>query len=158
MTYSSVSSALMSLFSMNPSLTSVKRGDQFRLGLKGSVTPTPDLTPLVLINRTFRERGVEKGVALSGTRHRWSPHVIDVWDYLADPVDDADTFQNLVESLQQLVRQHRQLDGTADTATTSVLQIRVVGDMPSPRPLGVNNGRSLMHTTFRIEAWEEVRS
>lgn len=161
MTLSSVAVALAQTFAAVPGVLTVQRDDEVLLGKPSGVRPEPDVCPLVRIGRSRRMPARERGMTLAGKRQRRMPLEVNVWAYRNDAATDADAFLDFVDSLAGAVRRNYTLGGQADTPTTSLLQVRVTEDAGAARPLNtpaVPDGQPLLHATFWVEAWEEVRA
>jgi hypothetical protein len=136
MSYDSVPAALKTIYQsltkpdLSPLLKTVERGDEQRLGPPSSVFPEADVTPLLRINRgKSRERGLGQT-----TRQRWTPYIVELWDFLnaEDPDTSTTAFANFSEFLQDVIRDNPQLGGLADTDSLrhsgDVTDARISGD------------------------------
>lgn len=161
MSYASVQNALVQQFQRVPGLTTVQRGDELRLGKRGSVVPNPGETPAVRIQLGYVRgagRGRERPVTHSGAYWRTTPYQVELWATVDDEVVQADGFQALADALQQTVRTNRTLSGAADTATEKLLRAQVVVADPLPRPFAHTNGKSYLRHSFSVEAVEEIHA
>ena len=158
MSFSSVSNGLEQLFGTVPGLKTIERGDEVRVGARGSVVPEPEQTPLLRITRG-PER--ERPWTHDGDYDRRTPYTCELYDYARDLTTAADNFADLAEDVRRQVRNPRCLEGVADTPTTrvintSLLPLRMTGR--APRALSKAKDQTLLHERFVVEVREGIRS
>ena len=136
----------------------VSRGDTEPIvGGTSAIIPDPERCPFL---RILRGRMTERGMTLSGLRERRMRYQCEVWDYFpadADPASAepmANLFLDRVDACQQAIRSDPQLGGSADTASTQLLQIKVIDDTPITRPF-VRDTQAGLRSAWSVEAWEK---
>lgn len=162
MSFASVQNALVTVlnsYAQMLGVVTILRADQLQSGSRPSLVVPQDQCPAVIISR---DDSSEKWWS-SGIKERILPIALDLWYYAADNLNEADTYDAMLENLEAVLRRNPTLRGLADDNTlivgnTMLLWTTVLGQRQNPKPFATAGQTAVFHDRVRLACKEEIRT